>query len=136
MNEAIADNRMWFGNDGNGVPRIKKFLNEGQQGLTPETIWWAKDLGTNDTAKRELTKLFDGIAVFETPKPASLIKRILQLSQTKDQLCLDFFSGTSPLPEAIMDLNKEDRGAENIFAFNYPNLRKIKVKPLRPVIKP
>ncbi|GAQ13481.1 type III restriction-modification system methylation subunit [Myroides odoratimimus] len=110
MNEAISDNRIWFGNDGNGVPRIKKFLNEGQQGLTPETIWWAKDVGTNDTAKRELTKLFDGIAVFETPKPASLIKRILQLSQTKDQLCLDFFSGTSPLSEAIMDLNKEDGG--------------------------
>lgn len=122
MNEAIADNRMWFGNDGNGVPRIKKFLNEGQQGLTPETIWWAKDLGTNDTAKRELTKLFDGIAVFETPKPASLIKRILQLSQTKDQLCLDFFSGTSPLPEAIMDLNKEDRGCRKHICVQLPEL--------------
>lgn len=122
MNEAIADNRMWFGNDGNGVPRIKKFLNEGQQGLTPETIWWAKDVGTNDTAKRELTKLFDGIAVFETPKPASLIKRILQLSQTKDQLCLDFFSGTSPLPEAIMDLNKEDGGRRKHICVQLPEL--------------
>lgn len=122
MNEAIADNRMWFGNDGNGVPRIKKFLNEGQQGLTPETIWWAKDVGTNDTAKRELTKLFDGIAVFETPKPASLIKRILQLSQTKNQLCLDFFSGTSPLPEAIMDLNKEDGGYRKHICVQLPEL--------------
>src|SRR5690606_18595412 len=122
MNEAIADNRMWFGNDGNGVPRIKKFLTEGQQGLTPETIWWAKDVGTNDTAKRELTKLFDGIAVFETPKPASLIKRILQLSQTKDQLCIDFFSGTSPLPEAIMDLNKEDGGNRKYICVQLPEL--------------
>lgn len=122
MNEAIADNRIWFGNDGNGVPRIKKFLNEGQQGLTPETIWWAEDVGTNDTAKRELTKLFDGIAVFETPKPASLIKRILQISQTKDQLCLDFFSGTSPLPEAIIDLNKEDGGARKYICVQLPEL--------------
>ncbi|QFG54493.1 site-specific DNA-methyltransferase [Chryseobacterium sp.] len=122
MNEAIADNRIWFGNDGNGVPRIKKFLNEGQQGLTPETLWWAKDVGTNDTAKRELTKLFDGIAVFETPKPSSLIKRILQLSQTKDQLCLDFFSGTSPLPDAIMNLNKEDGGDRKYICVQLPEL--------------
>ncbi|MBW8334620.1 MAG: site-specific DNA-methyltransferase [Prolixibacteraceae bacterium] len=122
MNEAIADNRIWFGNDGNGVPRIKKFLNEGQQGLTPETIWWAKEVGTNDTAKRELTRLFDGIAVFETPKPSSLVKRILQLSQTQNQISLDFFSGTSPLPEAINDLNKEDGGNRKYVCVQLPEL--------------
>lgn len=62
MKEAIADNRIWFGADGNGVPRIKKFLSEGKQGLTPETLWRADEVGTNDTAKREITSIFEGDA--------------------------------------------------------------------------
>ena len=54
-----------------GVPRIKKFIDEGKQGLTPETIWFSSDVGTNDSAKRDLVNLFDGIAVFETLKTDS-----------------------------------------------------------------
>ena len=120
MDESIADNRIWFGSDGKGVPRIKKFLNEGQQGLTVESLWWAKDVGTNDTAKRELIKLFDGKAVFETPKPTTLIKRMLQIATDKDSLILDFFSGTSPTAHAIIDLNKEDKGNRKFILVQLP----------------
>lgn len=122
MQEAIEDNRIWFGSDGQGVPRIKKFLDEGQQGLTPESIWWAKDVGTNDSAKRELTKLFDGIAVFETPKPASLVKRIVQLSTSEDEICLDFFSGTAPLSEAVIRQNLDDGGKRRWVCIQLPEL--------------
>ena len=51
MKEQIADNRVWFGKDGNGVPRLKKFLSGGTNGLTPNTMWSADDVGTNDAAK-------------------------------------------------------------------------------------
>jgi adenine-specific DNA-methyltransferase len=51
--------------------------------LTVESIWWAKEIGTNDTAKRELTKLFSGIAVFDTPKPDTLLARILRIGSDK-----------------------------------------------------
>lgn len=58
MDEAIADGRIWFGKDGNNVPRIKRFLSENpDDGLTPETLWYADDVSTNDTAKRNLTEL-------------------------------------------------------------------------------
>ena len=73
MNEAIKDNRIWFGKDGNGVPRIKTYLNAKERGLTPETLLFAKDASTNEKAKNDLKDLFDGIAVFETPKPVELI---------------------------------------------------------------
>lgn len=102
MDREIADNRIWFGQDGSGVPRIKKFLDEGRQGLTIETMWWAKEVGTNDSAKRELVSLFDNVSVFDTPKPVSLISRMLEFAQAKDEVILDFFSGSCPLPEAVI----------------------------------
>jgi adenine-specific DNA-methyltransferase len=105
MTEAINDNRIWFGSDGMGVPRIKKFLSEGQQGLTVESLWWSEDVGTNDSAKRELTKLFDGKAVFETPKPCGLIKRMLEIASDTEELVLDFFSGSAVTAESVLYQN-------------------------------
>ena len=109
MDEAIADNRIWFGSDGNGVPRIKKFISDGKQGLTPETMLFADKVGTNDSAKRELVALFDGIAVFETPKPVSLIKHLINIcNEGEDGIFLDFFSGTATTAHAVMQLNAEE----------------------------
>lgn len=120
MNCEIAENRMWFGQDGNGVPRIKKFLNEGRQGLTPETIWWAKDVGTNDSAKRELVSLFDNISVFDTPKPVSLISRMLEVAQAKDGVILDFFSGSCPLPDAVIKKCHSEQWKSQFIAIQLP----------------
>lgn len=110
MQEAIADNRIWFGSDGNGVPRIKKFLTEGKQGLTPETILFADKVGSNDSAKRELVALFDGVAVFETPKPVALIDHLIKLGAGKDGVVCDFFGGTSTTAHAVMSANAKDDG--------------------------
>ena len=109
MQEAIADNRIWFGSDGMGVPRIKKFLTEGKQGLTPETMLFADKVGTNDSAKRELVALFGGIAVFETPKPVSLIAHFIRIcNDSENGIFLDFFSGTGTTAHAVMQVNAED----------------------------
>ena len=121
MQQAIEDNRIWFGSDGTGVPRIKKFLSEGKQGLTPETLLVAENAGTNDSAKRELVSLFDGIAVFETPKPVSLIMHILSIcNNAKEGICLDFFSGTSTTAHAVMQLNAEDGGHRKFIMVQLP----------------
>lgn len=121
MQQAIEDNRIWFGSDGTGVPRIKKFLSEGKQGLTPETLLVAENAGTNDSAKRELVSLFDGIAVFETPKPVSLIMHILSIcNNAKEGTCLDFFSGTSTTAHAVMQLNAEDGGHRKFIMVQLP----------------
>lgn len=104
MKAAIEDNRIWFGQDGNGVPRVKTYLNAKERGLTPETMIFAKDGGTNEKAKNDLKELFDNIAVFETPKPVGLVKHLLQMV-SKDGIAVDFFGGASTTAHAIMELN-------------------------------
>jgi adenine-specific DNA-methyltransferase len=106
MNEAIKDNRIWFGKDGNGVPRIKTYLEAKERGLTPETILFAEDVGTTETAKNKIKELFDSIAVFETPKSVDLIKQIIQMSG-KEGIILDFFAGSGSTGEAVMEMNKD-----------------------------
>lgn len=119
MDAAIKDNRIWFGKDGNGVPRIKTYLTSKERGLTLETILFAKDASTNEKAKNDLKELFDGIAVFETPKPVELISILAQVA-LKDGLVLDFFAGSSATAHAVMQLNKEDGGNRNFICVQLP----------------
>lgn len=113
MNEAIKDNRIWFGKDGNGVPRVKTYLYAKDRGLTPETMIFAKDGSTNENAKNELKELFDGVAVFETPKPVKLIKYLFNMA-IKDGLVVDFFGGSSSTAHAIMEMNLDNNNLHYI----------------------
>jgi len=94
MNEQIAKGNIWFGRDGNGVPRIKMFLADAKRGLTPETLWLAKDSGTNDLAKKHIVELFPGPNVFATPKPEQLVRRLLRIATNPGDLVLDSFLGS------------------------------------------
>ncbi len=94
FNREIASNNIWFGKDGNGVPRIKKFLSEAKAGLTPETLWFAEDVGTNDFAKKHLIELFREGELFDTPKPESLISRVIHIATNPGDLVLDSFLGS------------------------------------------
>jgi adenine-specific DNA-methyltransferase len=95
MNQAIAENCIWFGANGNNVPRIKRFLGENaDDSLTPETIWYADDVGTNDAAKRDLNRLLPEAPVFENPKPEALLRRILHIATNPGELVLDSFAGS------------------------------------------
>ena len=91
--ELIADNRIWFGAKGDGVPRIKRFLSEVQGGLVSKTIWLREDVGDNQDAKKEV-KEFNNVSVFDTPKPERLIQRILNLATKENDLILDSFAGS------------------------------------------
>lgn len=107
MTSEIEQGRIWFGKDGNGVPRIKTYLDEKDRGLTPESIWFAEDVSTNEIAKNQLKELFDGISVFETPKPVDLIKLATQIS-SDDGIVLDFFAGSCVTAHAILELNHKN----------------------------
>ena len=110
----IADNRVWFGPDGNNIPRLKVFLHEAREGLTPHTLWKADEVGTNDSAKKALLELFSETAVFDTPKPVALLKRIVQISTSDGDLVLDFFAGSSTTAQAALELNGDD-GCNRVF---------------------
>lgn len=93
MQRKIEEGRVWFGAEGNNAPREKKFLSEAKAGLTPNTLWLAVDVGTNDEAKKEIVALFED-EVFDTPKPERLIQRILHIATNPNELVLDSFLGS------------------------------------------
>jgi adenine-specific DNA-methyltransferase len=93
MQREIAANNIWFGHEGAGVPRMKRFLSQVRRGLTPETLWTADDVGTNDFAKKHLIEMFPDEDVFDTPKPESLIYRILEIATSPGDLVLDAYLG-------------------------------------------
>ncbi|MDV3597883.1 site-specific DNA-methyltransferase [Elizabethkingia anophelis] len=93
MKNLIEDGRIWFGNNGSGVPRLKKFLSESEIKITPETLWLGNDVGTNKEAKKHLIKLFPDKEVFDTPKPERLLKRIFEIATNEGDLILDAYVG-------------------------------------------
>jgi adenine-specific DNA-methyltransferase len=106
----VQDNRIWFGDDGNNVPRLKKFISEVQEGIVPLTIWLHSEVGHNQQAKQEIKEIFNTESPFESPKPVGLLTRIVQITSFKDSIILDSFAGSGTTMHAVMDLNKEDGG--------------------------
>lgn len=94
MESEIANGNIWFGLDGNGVPRKKKFLADSNLGVTPETLWLAKEVGTTKSAKKHLIALDLSKELFDTPKPEELIKRILEIATDEGDIVLDAFLGS------------------------------------------
>lgn len=92
---ARSENRVYFGKNGDGLPIIKRYLSEVQDGVVPRTWWPAEDAGSNQSAKRDhLRKLLPDIEPFSTPKPEELLKLILQISTNVGDLVLDSFAGS------------------------------------------
>ena len=120
LKELIDDNRIWFGQDGSNVPRQKMFLEEQDEGLTPHTLWTADEVGTTDSAKRELNALFDGEAVFDTPKPVELIQRMVGIASGSDGIVLDFFAGSGTTGEAVIRQNSADSGSRRYILVQLP----------------
>ena len=108
--ERLQDNRIWFGADGNGVPRIKRFLSELKfDGMAPTSILFYKEVGHSQEGSQELIKLMNG-GVFDGPKPTRLLKRLITLANLhEDSIVLDFFSGSATTAQALMKVNAEKK---------------------------
>lgn len=106
-----ADNRVWFGESGDAMPRRKRFLAEVGEGLVPTTWWPTTDAGSNGDAKKEISRIFrENPDVFSTPKPVKLISRVLDLATTNDSIVLDSFAGTGTTAHGVLEANKKDNG--------------------------
>ena len=117
-----ADNRLWFGEHGDNVPRQKQFLSEIQSGIVPTSLLFHAECGHNQEAKKELISLMPGIGnSFETPKPTRLLRKILNLVKLSDgDIILDFFSGSATTAHAVMQLNAEDGGHRKFIMVQLP----------------
>ena len=113
MEEEIAKNNIWLGRDGDGVPRIKHFLKQSKLGLTPHTLWTAEEVGTTDLAKKHLLRLLPNEQVFDTPKPESLLRRILQIATNPDDIVLDTFLGSATTAATAHKMGRRYIGVES-----------------------
>ena len=111
--ELDADNRIWWGPDGAGMPRLKRYLSEVRKGVIPQTIWPHAEVGHTQDAKKELVGVLDferSEDVFNTVKPTSLVKHILRIAADRDSIVLDSFAGSGTTAHAVLALNREDGG--------------------------
>ncbi len=103
------EGRIWFGEKGTNVPRVKKYLSEVKQGLVPNTLLLNTEVGTSQKAKEDYKKCLPQME-FDNPKPLDLLKTFFIISSRKNSTILDFFAGSGTTGQAVTELNKEDDG--------------------------
>ena len=108
FNELVQDHRIWFGINGDGMPRLKTFLSEVQDGLRPNSILFHQEVGHNQEGKQETKALFDDVGVFDGPKPVRLLSQLITIANLKENdIVLDFFSGSATTAHAVMKYNAQ-----------------------------
>jgi len=118
--ELDSEGRIWWGEDKNNVPRIKRFLSEVQEGLIPQTVWDYDDVGHTQEAKQEYLQVLHDREVFTTPKPVALLKRIFQVATGPGDVIMDSFAGSGTAAQAVIELNQEDGGCRRFVLVQMP----------------
>jgi len=112
--ELVEDDRIWFGANGDAMPRLKRFLSNVKKGVVPKTIWFRDEVGDNSEGKKEIKKFIDiDSSVFTTPKPERLLMRIIQIATNVGDWVLDAFLGSGTTCAVAHKLNRKWIGLEN-----------------------
>lgn len=122
FSSALEDNRIVWTNNGLGRPQLKVFYEEKKEFGSVDNSWFSADrIGTSTNGTKELMKLFDGSAFFDTPKPVSLLSKLITLANVEENdIILDFFSGSATTAHAVMQLNAEDGGHRKFIMVQIP----------------
>jgi len=116
----VKENRLYWGKEGkNTYPRLKRFLSEMDNGMVPVNFWSRHDTGTTDEASKLLEELMEN-KIFDFPKPYTLIQKAMRMGMNKDDIILDFFSGSATTAHAVMQLNAEDQGNRKFIMVQLP----------------
>ncbi len=119
------DNRIWWGKDGENMPRLKRFLSEVSRGRVPQTLLLYKEVGHTQEAKKELLKFVDfehTENVLNSVKPTRLLRHLLKIGTrpSEEDLVLDFFSGSAPMAHSVLEQNLEDSGNRKFILVQLP----------------
>lgn len=126
--ELLADERIYWGADGNGVPRVKQFASEAR-GLVPSTWWPHTEVGHSEEAKRELQKLFPDRSPFATPKPERLLERIVHIATDPGDRVLDCFAGSGTTAAVAHKMGRRwvtvEMSRDTVENYTLPRLKKV-----------
>lgn len=106
----MNENRIWFGADGNNVPRIKRFLSELNAGVGITSMLLHDDVGGTQVASNFLKTIFGGQKLFLFPKPLGLINKLIYIASKQDSIILDFFAGSGTTAHGVLQANQKDGG--------------------------
>jgi adenine-specific DNA-methyltransferase len=118
INKLINNDEIYFGENDEGRPKLKRFLCDVKEGITWTTLWDFSPLNT--VGSTEMTNIFGNLTTFENPKPTGLISDTLRAGSTPDSIILDFFAGSASTAHAVMQLNAEDGGNRKFIMVQLP----------------
>ena len=116
----ISNNEIFFGEDGRGKPKLKRFLADVKDGVTYPTIWDFVPLNTSGS--NEMKDIFGEATIFESPKPVGLLQELVRLSSEPQSLCLDFFAGSGTLAHAVLAQNAVDQVSRRFICVQLPEV--------------
>lgn len=119
IKKAIDEGKIIWGKD-DSYPMLKRYLYEVSDGLVPTTLFDRNFAGDNMQGNDEIKQLFKIEKIFAYPKPTKLLKRLLQIGANKNDIVLDFFSGSATTAHAVMQLNAEDGGHRKYIMVQLP----------------
>ena len=131
LEQARAEGRVWFGQKGDSLPVIKRYLTDVQDGVVPRDWWTADEVGTNQDAKRDhLNKMFPDVEnPFDTPKPEKLMARIISITTKPGDLVADVFGGSGSTAAAAHKMGRRwllvELKESTIETFTKPRLTKV-----------
>ncbi len=123
--ELDRDNRIWWGENKDGVPRLKRFLSEVKDGVVPQTLWKYETVGHTQEAKEELLKFVDfdeSENILNSVKPSRLLRHAIKIgtSPKNSDIVMDFFAGSGPTAHAVLVQNAEDSGDRRFILVQIP----------------
>ena len=118
IKQLIESNEIFFGEDGLGRPKLKRFLRDVKEGTTYPSIWDFVPLNTQGS--KEMAELLGNMNIFDNPKPTGLISEIIKLGADKDSIVMDFFVGSGTTAQAVLDLNNTDGGTRQFICVQLP----------------
>ena len=118
MERLLENNEIYFGENGKGRPKLKRFLSEVKSGITYTSLW--DFVPFNTQGSKEMTEILGNISIFDNPKPVNLVKELTKLGSNSDDIILDFFSGSATTAHAVMQLNAEDGGNRRFIMVQLP----------------
>lgn len=118
IDQLIKNDEIYFGENDQGRPKLKRFLCDVKEGITWTTLWDFSPLNT--VGSTEMTNIFGNLTTFENPKPTGLILNTLRAGSTPDSIILDFFAGSATTAHAVMQLYAEDGGNRKFIMVQLP----------------